>query len=149
MTQHIKLTLNVRRHTDGARWHESLAVTGRANVIYQQGVRAQAPDWLANLGYGLLVFANVWYAYNGANLWGNTIWLAECEEPMPLPPRLDMGYLYNGPSAEYPKPLTVRDQWPEGTLMFRYVTPIRALSMRESLDILREQRPSPFTTTQD
>ena len=89
----------------------SMKATGKAEVKYRIGEFVEAPEWLAEQGYHLLVFDNI---YDARNMLCD-IFKAEAEEEMPLPPRLFSNELENGLIEACTLP------WPRGTKMYKRV----------------------------
>lgn len=98
---------------------------GYAEVTYKPGVRAEAPEWLVEMGYHLFCMETVKECVEmlGPAPDGSEVWECEAEEEVKLPPYADNHY------ANCSKTIIVVDGtwprasgWQQGSRMFRYVT---------------------------
>ena len=119
----------------------SYAVLSKASVKYGREKWAEAPKWLAEKGYHLLVFETLDDTVNFVRPYSNgvlpecgCIWMCECEDEIdPIP---DMGYWFDvglgnltmGPCGE----------WPPGTRMFKRVKLLHRISSKEIADKAKE-----------
>jgi hypothetical protein len=94
-----------------------------AEVIYKVDKFVSAPEWLAEMGYHLLVFeskkrAEKWHCSRFAE-----IWEAEAEDEVPLPDKLHLGYLLTYSKTEFSGA-----DWPGGTRMYKRVKLLRRVN---------------------
>ena len=98
----------------------SALITGAASITYVKDEWAESPKWLADKGYGPLVFGSLEdardFKFNQC-LQQLEIWECDVEDPFPstLPLFCNMSSLY--PNALYPMDIP----WPRGTTMVKRV----------------------------
>lgn len=110
-------------------WHRfgrpktSYLASGKARVYYKVGEWAEAPEWLQEKGYHLLVFETLEQARQFLPFPQTIeleIWEAEAEDRYALPPMLNTSKLYDGEFLE-----ARINWWPWGTLMYKRIKLIR------------------------
>ena len=102
----------------------SAAAEGEARVIYQPGIAASPPKWLAEHGYWLTAFETEESARSFKNINAPTgpceLWLAEAAGvKRQLPPYLPLGPLSYGALLTA---LSTSYGWPPGTVMVQQLT---------------------------
>lgn len=93
----------------------SWAARGKAEVKYKVGEFAEAPKFLADKGYGLLVFTEISDALYSVTD-SDELWECEVEEELPLPSMLALGHLIGGEEL-----IEIVDEWPVGSRMYKRV----------------------------
>lgn len=94
----------------------SIVAEGDAEVTYKVGEFVSAPEWLAVMGYHLIVFKTKQHAEKWSLSRSNEIWQVEAEDEINLPPMLSVGMLgWNNMIQKSD------GDWPKGTRMYKRV----------------------------
>lgn len=109
------------------------------SIVYEIGKVAEIPKVCVDAGYYPTLFADM-YSLSKFHDPTNTKFLTdavlecEVEEPViPLPPRLQAGW-----ASDINKRIPSQYSWPEGTEMWKKVTPICAISNQELEELLKD-----------